>query len=306
MDRRLRRLVLSKLFEADDEQGLTSVELLETANQHGDDMKAQDLKVLCKALGARGELTLKTNPGDPEFFAVELTPMGSEAVQDLNYDDNLCLDILWVLNEAKRGRVLPNARGISHGMVTGEVPKRIAAVLPGTNEKAIAMCLREMHGTRVDCRGPEGLQLILSAEIRSEGQRALKSESPNSRTPQVHVDKSVNITAHGSIVNYQSDLVQVAQTIGGTDLPNKDELAAKLRELEQVLKALPEEHQEDAESVADAAKSLVKEASKTKPVESRMKVTAEGLKEAAGVLASISPQVAIIVAQIITLVMAAS
>jgi ADP-ribosylglycohydrolase len=54
---------------------------------------------------------------------------------------------------------------------------------------------------------------------------------------------------------------------------------------------VPEEHSDDAEAVAELARSLVENATKAKPNKKMFEITAEGLKKAATNIAAITPPV---------------
>jgi predicted transcriptional regulator len=98
----------------------------------------------------------------------------------------------------------------------------------------------------------------------------------------------------GAILNVKSTLSDVRQTIQSA--PNlresdKTDLQELTNQLLEALKSAPPENAEDAEAIAEAAKALMEAATKEKPNKTTVKITAEGLKQAAKNLAVILPEV---------------
>jgi hypothetical protein len=110
----------------------------------------------------------------------------------------------------------------------------------------------------------------------------------------------------GAVVNVRSTLTQVQQTIGALprgDDAEKDELRALVDRLGLALEGALEQAREqglepsaagqgeEAEAVALQAELLVQEAAKERPNRSLLKVTGQGLVEAARAVATTAPQV---------------
>lgn len=105
----------------------------------------------------------------------------------------------------------------------------------------------------------------------------------------------------GSIINIKSTLTNVQQNVGGIRTDDQDahkELEKLIGQLSEALQKVPENEQEHAEAVAETAKSLVDTAAAEKPNKTVVKITAEGLKQAAQNLAGVMPSVVTIAGQI--------
>jgi len=105
----------------------------------------------------------------------------------------------------------------------------------------------------------------------------------------------------GAIINIKSTLTNVQQSLG--DIRTDDEAARKeleklIGQLSEALQKVPEKSQEDAEAVAETTKVLVDAAKAEKPNKTMVKVTGEGLKQAAQNLADVMPVVVTIAGQI--------
>jgi regulator of replication initiation timing len=105
----------------------------------------------------------------------------------------------------------------------------------------------------------------------------------------------------GSIVNIKSTLTDVKQSVG--EIPTEDEAVKKaltslISQLQETLEKTPQEKQEQAEAVAQSAQALVEQAKAEKPNRTLLKISAEGLKQAAQNLADVMPAVVGIAAQI--------
>ena len=105
----------------------------------------------------------------------------------------------------------------------------------------------------------------------------------------------------GAIINIKSTLTNVQQSVGDirTDDQNtRQELEKLIGQLSEALQKVPEENQEHAQAVAETAKVLVDTAKAEKPNKTMVKITGEGLKQAAQNLADIMPVVVTIAGQI--------
>lgn len=125
---------------------------------------------------------------------------------------------------------------------------------------------------------------------------------------------SANVTNHGdtysgdfrgAILNVKSTLNNVQQTIGGMSSANpseKQQLQDLVNKLEQALTNVPEANDEDAEAVSQTTEALVTMAADEKPNKTMLKITGEGLKQAAQNLANIMPEVLTIATGIVATV----
>jgi hypothetical protein len=109
----------------------------------------------------------------------------------------------------------------------------------------------------------------------------------------------------GAILNIKSTLTGVTQTIGqmtGADEETKAALTALVDRLNEALQQAPPEVEEEAEAVAETAKALVEQAAADKPNKTMIRITGEGLKQAAQQVAAVMPTVVAIAAQIVAAV----
>ena len=88
----------------------------------------------------------------------------------------------------------------------------------------------------------------------------------------------------GAIINIKSTLTNVQQSVG--EISTNDENARKdleklIGQLSEALQKIPAEKQEQAQAVAETAKALVDSAKAEKPNKTMLKITGEGLKQAA-------------------------
>lgn len=109
----------------------------------------------------------------------------------------------------------------------------------------------------------------------------------------------------GAIINIKAKLENVQQTIG--TLPNandaaKAELQQLITQLIEALKQAPTEKEEEAEAVAELAKTLVETANSEKPNKTMVQITGDSLKKAAENIVAVMPTVLGIATKIITAV----
>jgi len=112
----------------------------------------------------------------------------------------------------------------------------------------------------------------------------------------VHTGDKIDMSGdfRGANVNVKSTLTNVMQSIGAlphADDSTKIELEKLIAELNAALQQIPENRAEDAEAVAEMAKSLIEKASAEKPNKTMLKISGEGLKQAAKNIADIMPTV---------------
>jgi hypothetical protein len=106
----------------------------------------------------------------------------------------------------------------------------------------------------------------------------------------------------GAILNIKSTLTNVQQSVDEIrtgDTSAKEELRDLIARLNETLQKAPPEKSEDAEAVAQTAKMLVERAKDEKPNPTSIKITGEGLKQAAQNLADVLPTVVTIATQIV-------
>ncbi len=110
----------------------------------------------------------------------------------------------------------------------------------------------------------------------------------------------------GAIINIKSTLTNVQQSVGDIqtdDLEGRKELEKLIEQLSEELQKIPAEKQEQAQAVAETAKALVDSAKAEKPNKTMLKITSDGLKQAAQNLADVMPSVIPIAGQIALTVM---
>jgi len=105
----------------------------------------------------------------------------------------------------------------------------------------------------------------------------------------------------GSILNINSTLNNVKQSINNTDIesPTKKALLELIDKLNEELQKAPKGVEEDADYVAESAKSFVETATKESPNPKMIEIKGEGLKKAAENIAKILPNVLNIALQIL-------
>lgn len=111
----------------------------------------------------------------------------------------------------------------------------------------------------------------------------------------------------GAMLNINSSLENVTQTIGTLPTANettKAELQQLVTQLQEMLQQVPPAKEEDAEVVAELTKTLLDTANKKKPNKPLLKITGDGLKQAAENLAAIVPDVVKIAGAIVAGVLA--
>jgi hypothetical protein len=129
------------------------------------------------------------------------------------------------------------------------------------------------------------------------------------RMEEVRMGDTYNLSGdfRGAILNIKSTLTGVTQTIGemtSADEETKAALTALVDRLNEALQQAPPEVEEEAEAVAETAKALVEQAAADKPNKTMIRITGEGLKQAAQQVAAVMPTVVAIAAQIVGKVLA--
>jgi len=124
----------------------------------------------------------------------------------------------------------------------------------------------------------------------------------NSGSRNVHVSGGqVGVISTGDDAQIHIDAIHYSNLPGGDDAV-KEKLAALVDRLNQELKAVPGEKREEAEALAETTKDLMKKAEAKKPNKTLINISAQGMKEAAGALASVVPSAVQIVKDIADLV----
>jgi septal ring factor EnvC (AmiA/AmiB activator) len=106
--------------------------------------------------------------------------------------------------------------------------------------------------------------------------------------------------------NIKSTLTNVEQNVSNintSDQTTRRELEKLIRQLSDELQKIPADKQEEVQTVAETAKVLVDSAKGEKPNKTMLKITAEGLKQAAQNLADVMPTIVPIASQIALTVM---
>jgi hypothetical protein len=106
--------------------------------------------------------------------------------------------------------------------------------------------------------------------------------------------ETYNVDNRGGIFNVKSTLTNVTQIISGSSSLQEDERQTfndLVKELQAALTSLAEQRPAEAERIADQVQSVAKEVARDKPDKGYLKITAEGLKHAAGAVAGIAPVV---------------
>jgi len=109
----------------------------------------------------------------------------------------------------------------------------------------------------------------------------------------------------GANVNVKSNLTnasQLIETLPNVDQLFKEQLQELLKNLNAELQRVPSEKANEADAVASLANDLVGKASETKPNPMMIKITGEGLKQAAQSIAAVVPTALDIATKIVALV----
>jgi hypothetical protein len=110
----------------------------------------------------------------------------------------------------------------------------------------------------------------------------------------------------GSIVTIGSMLEHLTQTVGSAnniDENGKKRLVALIEQLQMELQKLPPEKKEEAEAIADSAKTFVEAGTRAQPNKIILKTTSEGLKSAARNIGGVLPTVLTIATAIVKTVL---
>ena len=103
-------------------------------------------------------------------------------------------------------------------------------------------------------------------------------------------------------INIDSHLENVTQVVNAAlhlQPEKRQELAALVQELKTALKPVAASHPDDSSRVAETMELAVKEATKARPSQGFLKITAEGLKEAANALKDVAPAVLTVTGKVV-------
>ena len=119
---------------------------------------------------------------------------------------------------------------------------------------------------------------------------------------------ATTISGVAGVVNFgENATIQVnighIQSISGADDTVKKQLEQLVSKLNESLQLAPPENKPDAEFLAKQTEDLVKEAGKTPPNPTALRITASGMKEAALALAAVVPSAIQIVKDITAMVL---
>lgn len=124
--------------------------------------------------------------------------------------------------------------------------------------------------------------------VRSNFRRSGMNSGVHTGDITTHIHGNNNVLSIGSILTSASQSIQISSAINDSD---KAAIGDLLDRLNNDLQEVPEDRADDAEAVAETAKSLVESASKEKPNKRLLAINIEGLKKAAENIAAITPRV---------------
>lgn len=144
MNRILRRTILKSLSEQDREDGLLSgPELLVWAPKNLV-VTISELTATCQLLQQRRRIQMHDLSGVRGVFIADLTAAGRQACLELNRDESLTLDILWILEEI-RGDRLKLYWGARDGALVLDVTATLAQLLLVRNGMRLRRALQTLH-----------------------------------------------------------------------------------------------------------------------------------------------------------------
>ena len=144
MNRVLRRTILKSLCEQDREDGLLSGHEMMIAAPKNLVAGFGELEATCRELEKRRRIRMHALRGVRDMFVVDLTIQGRQAYAELEAEESLALDILWVLNEVKRGE-LRLEWGTAKGTLVGQVMANLSQILQVPNGLHLRRCLAGLH-----------------------------------------------------------------------------------------------------------------------------------------------------------------
>lgn len=254
----------------------------------------KNLRAAAEELQSEGGIELKTLPqatGDTEFVALP----GRQARAVLNrliQPTSVALEIL---------EAIDGGTGNDRVMIA-DLLKR----LPGLDDRVIRSGLRYLEGKGAVKLSTSDQGHLFRVFLLPLGQVLLHDGLSPVPPPATQIGDRYEF--HGvsnSLIAVKSTLQEVNQRLTSSSLPDptKEKAQELLASLLDATAQLPDEHKENGERIADYAAHLVKESARKEPDKRMMEVTAEGLKEAAMAIISITPAIITIVHQLIPLLL---
>jgi len=133
-----------------------------------------------------------------------------------------------------------------------------------------------------------------------------KRSAKSKKEPTIQQIYSGDFRSSNLNLNIKSTLTHVGDVVSNintSDQGTRKELENLIKQLSDTLQKVPASKQEEVQAVAETAKVLVDSAQAEKPNKTMLKITAEGLKQAAQNLADVMPTVVPIAGQIALTVM---
>lgn len=129
----------------------------------------------------------------------------------------------------------------------------------------------------------------------------MNNDFKSSATVNVNGGSQVGVISTGENAQINLDALHFKH-LAGNGPGDKEKLTQLVTELNQLLTQVPEENKADAEAVATLTEDLVKKADTPNPNKTLTRITAEGMKEAAGALVGVVPAAVTIVNDIAELI----
>jgi hypothetical protein len=129
----------------------------------------------------------------------------------------------------------------------------------------------------------------------------MSNDSSINRSINVNGGSQVGVISGGDNAQIKLDALHFNH-LAGDNPSGKERLTQLVTELNRLLEQVPEEKKADAEAVATLTEDLVSKADVPAPNKPLVRITAEGMKEAAGALAGVVPAAVTIVNDITELI----
>jgi hypothetical protein len=129
----------------------------------------------------------------------------------------------------------------------------------------------------------------------------MSADSKSNASVNVSGGSQVGVISTGDNARIDLDALHFNH-LAGNEPGDKERLTQLVTELNQLLEQVPEEKKADAEAVATLTEDLIQKADAPKPNKTLIRITADGMKEAAGALAAVVPAAVKIVNDITGLV----
>ena len=129
----------------------------------------------------------------------------------------------------------------------------------------------------------------------------MSNDSTSNRSVAVNGGSQVGVISTGDNAQINLDALHFSH-LAGNEPGDKERLTQLVTELNRLLEQVPEEKRADAEAVATLTEDLVSKADVPAPNKPLVRITADGMKEAAGALAGVVPAAVTIVNDITELI----